>query len=126
MKSIISGIILFIVLIGCDPGATYEFNLHNETEGDLDVAYTSINFLDTTISIVGNTSKQLDSYYFFGGAFELDQEGFETYFSRITIKLSDSVIYESDPAKVDDWDSKREEGWMWSKVTYDLKMLSDS
>lgn len=111
---------IVVMLTNCDPAAGYKFNLHNGTNVDLEVNYSSINITDTTILIGANSTELLDAYSFYGGAYELEQEEFEKYFHRITIFSSDTVIYEEDPAIEDDWDAVRESSWMWSEVTYEL------
>ena len=120
MRKIYIGCFLLVCIVGCDPGATYEFHFYNASDVNLHVDYASINIPDTIVVVVGNSSQRLDYYSFIGNASKLDQDGFESLFFRIKVVSGDTIIYESDPANINDWDYKQEDGWMWSRITYKL------
>ncbi len=125
--NIVSLVIVGMLLVACDPHATYIFELENAADRELRVTYSTIDFMDSSIVVTTDEVYELYSYRTVDVVKPLGDR-FENTFIGITLMLH-TVMVEIYPIEENLWefDSYRpNEDWGNGSGTGTYRLRVDS
>jgi len=126
----ITTVILLSIIIGCDPGGTFIFNIDNGSEYDL-MAHYKINSgwgsdeIDSTMEITSGEEQEIYRFHQLGGPYDIG-DGIKERLAFVELYHEDTLVYEQNPVDRDLWQYNEEKDWIGSgTATYTLEIKNE-